>query len=208
MNMISNRYPTIFGVLVALAALGAPANSVEHAVEVPAVPTPGHAAEAQAILGAKLLVCNTCHGADGVPRNAATPVIWGQQEGYLLKQLHDFTSGSRESEVMQWMSTALTPAEVATAAAYFAKRSWPARTATAGSSSPPAAVAVCQACHQQNLAGGLPAPRLAGQRYEYLVDSMRRYAEGERNNNPEMMSMMKALSAAEREAMARYISGL
>jgi cytochrome c553 len=206
--MIRNRFPTVFGVLVAMAALGAPANSVEHAVEVPAVPTPGNAAEAAAILGAKLLVCNTCHGADGVPRNTATPVIWGQQESYLLKQLHDFESGSRESEVMKWMTTALTPAEVASAAAYFAKRSWPARSASAASVSPPAAVAVCQACHQQNLAGGLPAPRLAGQRYEYLVDAMRRYAEGERANNPEMMNMMKALSPAEREAMARYISGL
>jgi cytochrome c553 len=208
MNMISHRFPTVFGVLVALAALGAPANSVEHTVEVPAVPTPGNAAEAAAILGAKLLVCNTCHGGDGVPRNTATPVIWGQQESYLLKQLHDFDSGSRESEVMKWMATALTPAEVASAAAYFAKRSWPARTASAASASPPAAVAVCQACHQQNLAGGLPAPRLAGQRYEYLVDAMRRYAEGERTNNPEMMNMMKALSPDEREAMARYISGL
>jgi len=207
--MISNRFPTVFGVLVALAALGAPANAVEHAVEVPAVPTPGNAAEAAAILGAKLLVCNTCHGADGVPRNTATPVIWGQQESYLLKQLHDFDSGSRESEVMKWMATALTPAEVVSAAAYFAKRNWPAaRTASAASASPPAAVAVCQACHQQNLAGGLPAPRLAGQRYEYLVDAMRRYAEGERTNNPEMMNMMKALSPAERDAMARYISGL
>ena len=206
--MISNCFPTVFGVLVALAALGAPANSVEHAVEVPAVATPGNAAEAAAILGAKLLVCNTCHGADGVPRNTATPVIWGQQESYLLKQLHDFDSGSRESEVMKWMATALTPAEVASAAAYFAKRSWPARTASAASASPPAAVAVCQACHQQNLAGGLPAPRLAGQRYEYLVDAMRRYAEGERTNNPEMMNMMKALSPDEREAMAHYISGL
>lgn len=206
--MINNRFPTVFGVLVALAALGAPANAVEHAVEVPAVPTPGNAAEAAAILGAKLLVCNTCHGADGVPRNTATPVIWGQQESYLLKQLHDFDSGSRESEVMKWMATALTPAEVASAAAYFAKRSWPARTASAASAPPPATVAVCQACHQQNLAGGLPAPRLAGQKYEYLVESMRRYAEGERTNNPEMMNMMKALSPAEREAMARYISGL
>ena len=206
--MISNRFPTVFGVLVALAVLGAPANSAEHAVEVPAVPTPGNAAEAAAILGAKLLVCNTCHGADGVPRNTASPVIWGQQESYLLKQLHDFDSGSRESEVMKWMATALTPAEVASAAAYFAKKSWPARTTSAASASPPAAVAVCQACHQQNLAGGLPAPRLAGQRYEYLVDAMRRYAEGERTNNPEMMNMMKALSPAEREAMARYISGL
>jgi len=37
---------------------------------------------------------------------------------------------------------------------------------------------------------------------------MRRFAEGERKNNPAMSSMMQAISASDREAMARYISGL
>jgi len=211
--MIDEGFPTVLGVLVVLTLLAAPANAAEtaapeHAVERPALATPGNAAEAQAILGAKLLVCNTCHGDNGVPRSAATPIIWGLQENYLLKQLHDFQSGGRDNEVMLWMATALTDAELGSAAAYFSKKKWPAQSAAASSASPPAVVAVCQACHQQNLTGGLPAPRLAGQRYEYLVDAMRRYAEGERTNNPEMMNMMKALSPAEREAMARYISGL
>ncbi len=211
--MINNRFPTVFGVLVAVAALGTPitdrsAVAAEHAVEIPAVPTPGNAAEANAILGAKLLVCNTCHGADGVPRSEATPVIWGLQENYLVKQLNDFQSGNRNNEVMTWMATALTPAELGAAAAYFAKKNWPTRSAGAAPASPPATVAVCQACHQQNFVGGLPAPRLAGQRYEYLVEAMRRYAEGERANNAEMMNIMMALSPAEREAIARYISSL
>src|SRR5215468_11619567 len=203
--MTGKGFPAVFGAMVILAA---PASAAEHAVEKPALPTPGNAAEAEAILGAKLLVCNTCHGDNGVPRNTATPIIWGLQENYLIKQLHDFTSGDRDNEVMTWMATALTPAELGSAAAYFAKKNWPARTAGATSTSPPAIVAVCQACHQQNLAGGLPAPRLAGQRYEYLVEAMRRYAEGERTNNAEMMNIMKALSPAERDAMARYISSL
>jgi len=206
--MTNNHFPTVFGVLGVVVALAAPANAVEHAIERPALATPGNTAEAEAILGAKLLVCNTCHGDNGVPRNAATPIIWGLQENYLLKQLHDFTSGDRDNEVMTWMATALTPAELGSAATYFSKKGWPARPVGAASTSPPAIVAVCQACHQQNLAGGLPAPRLAGQRYEYLVEAMRRYAEGERTNNAEMMNIMKALSPAEREAMARYISGL
>jgi cytochrome c553 len=210
--MTDKGFPTVFGVLVVL-ALATPANAAEtaapeHAVEKPALATPGNAAEAQAILGAKLLVCNTCHGDNGVPRSAGTPIIWGLQENYLLKQLHDFQSGGRDNEVMLWMATALTESELGSAAAHFAKKNWPARPAGAASTSPPAVVAVCQACHQQNLAGGVPAPRLAGQRYEYLVEAMRRYAEGERTNNAEMMNIMKALSPAEREAMARYISGL
>jgi len=205
--MTNNRFPTVFAVLVVLAALAAPANAAE-VHEVPAVASPGNAAEAEAILGAKLLVCNTCHGADGVPKNTITPIIWGQQETFLLKQLHDFHSGDRDNEVMTWMATALSQAEVGPVAAYFAKKNWPARAAGAASTSPPAGVAVCQICHQQNFVGGLPAPRLAGQRYEYLVEAMRRYAERERTNNADMMKIMEAMSPAEREAMARYISGL
>jgi cytochrome c553 len=205
-DMINNRLPTVFGVLVAVAVLAIPANAVE---EVAALPTPGNTAEAEAFLGAKLLVCNTCHGGSGVPNNAATPIIWGQQENYLIKQLHDFHSASRNSEVMTWMSTALTQGELQAAATYFAKKNWPAKSAsTAGGASPPAMLAVCQACHQQNFVGGLPAPRLAGQKYEYLVDAMRDYAEGKRTNNTEMMRMMEAVSADERDAIARYLSGL
>jgi len=195
-NMTNNHVPTVFGVLVVLAALAAPANAADA--------TPSTPAE----FGAKLLVCNACHGDNGAPKNATIPVLWGQQESYLAKQLHDFQSGNRNFEVMSWMTINLSPAELGSAAAYFAKKSWPARSAGAASASPPAGVAVCQICHQQNFVGGLPAPRLAGQTYEYLVEAMRRYAERERTNNADMMKIMEAMSPAEREAMARYISGL
>jgi len=208
-NMINNHVPTVFGVLVVLAALAAPANAAELR-EVPAVASPGNTAEAEAFLGAKLLVCNTCHGADGVPKSPSAPILWGQQENYLLKQMHDFQSGDRDSEVMSWMATSLAQSELAPAAAYFAKKTWSARSAGAGaaSASAPAVVAVCQVCHQQNLVGGIAAPRLAGQSYEYLVEAMRRYAGGERKNNADMMKIMQAISPADREAIARYISGL
>jgi cytochrome c553 len=206
--MINNHVSTVCGALVVLAALAAPASAQERIAELPAVATPGNAAEAENILGAKLLVCNTCHGANGLPKNASVPIIWGLQENYLLKQLHDFQHGDRDNEVMHWMATALTPDELGSAATFFSKKSWPGQAGGAASSSPPAAVAVCQACHQQNLAGGVPAPRLAGQRYDYLVEAMRHFADGERNNNPDMRRIMEALSPADREAMARYISGL
>jgi cytochrome c553 len=173
------------------------------------VGTPGLTAEADAILGAKLLVCDTCHGNNGRPKHPATPIIWGLQESYILKQMSDFQTGTRHNDVMEWMATALTPAELAPTAAYFAKKAWPARaTNIAAPGTTPAGVAVCQVCHQQNLVGGLPAPRLAGQRYEYLVDAMRAYADGQRTNSPEMVNIMKALSAADRAAIARYISDL
>ena len=106
------------------------------------------------------------------------------------------------------MASTLSQSEMASAASYFAKKSWPARSAGATAVTPPATAAVCQVCHQQNFVGGLPAPRLAGQSYEYLVEAMRRYADGERTNSTDMTNLMKALSPVEREAMARYIAGL
>ena len=213
--MINDHCPTVFSVLVVLAALAAPANAAEsaahpagHIPERPPVATLGNVAEAEAILGAKLLVCNTCHGADGLPRHPATPIIWGLQENYLQKQMHEFQSGARDNDVMTWMATALSQAEVGPVAAYFAKKSWPARPTTAASAPPPAGIAVCQICHQQNLLGGLPGPRLAGQSYEYLVEAMSAFAEGKRKNNADMVKIMEAISPTDREAMARYISGL
>jgi cytochrome c553 len=193
--MINHHCATVFGVLVALAA---PANAVE------AIPSPSTPAE----FGAKLLVCNACHGENGVPKEATIPIIWGLQENYLVKQLHDYRSGDRDIEVMSWMAKDLSREELGPVAAHFAKKNWPARPAGAAATSPPGAVAACQICHQQDFVGGLPAPRLAGQSYEYLVEAMRRYAEGERTNNADMVNLMKPLSPAEREAMARYISGL
>ena len=184
------RTQIIFGVLVVLAA---PAHAAQ------GVPDPSTDRE----FSAKLSVCNECHGANGVRRNATIPVIGGQPENYLLKQLHDFGRGDRHDEVMPWMAKTLTPQELGIAAAYFAKQKWPARSAAAASTPPPPGIAVCQGCHDTPA-----APRLAGQSYEYLVESMRRFAAGERKNNVIMTKMMAAMSPADRQAMARYLSGL
>ena len=202
--MFNNHFPTVFAALVVVAALTAPANAAEQTAAV----SRGIAPTGEREFGAKMLVCNTCHGAKGVPQNANIPVIWGQQENYLAKQLHDFQSGDRNFEAMAWMASTLSQSETASAAASFSNKSWPARSADAASTSPPALAAVCQVCHQQNFVGGLAGPRLAGQSYEYLVEAMRRFAEGERTNSADMVNLMKALAPADREAMARYISSL
>jgi cytochrome c553 len=194
------RIQTGFGVLAVLAA---PALAAQ------AIPDPSTDRE----FSAKLTVCNECHGVNGVRTNPTIPVIWGQPENYLLKQLHDFERGDRHDEVMPWMAKTLTQEERVVAAAYFAKQKWPARSAAAAATPPPPGIAVCQACHATDFLGatqadGVAAPRLAGQTYEYLVESMRRFAEGERKNNAIMTKMMAAMSPADRQAMARYLSGL
>jgi|SRR5215471_205064 len=199
------RTQIVFGALFALAALTAPARAAE-------APNPTNSGPRE--FNAKLLVCNVCHGDNGVPKSAAIPIIAGQQEQYLLKQLRDFHTGDRKFEIMEWMSNTMTPAEHAPAAAVVAKKAWPAKRAGAGAApAAPRGIAVCQSCHSQNYMGaqqaeGMTTPRLAGQSYEYLVESMRRFAEGERTNNADMAQIMKGISAADRDAMAKYLSSL
>ncbi len=197
------RTQMVFGVLAVVTALAAPAKAAE------AIPDPSMQRE----FSAKLLVCNVCHGDRGIPKSANIPIIWGQQDNYLVKQLHDFEHGDRANEIMAWMSKTLLPAEQGPSAVNFAKKTWPARTAGAASPAAPRGIAVCQSCHEAKFMGavqaeGVTTPRLAGQNYEYLVAAMRGFAEGKRTNNADMVQIMKGISPADQEAMARYLSSL
>src|SRR6195256_5652111 len=118
--MINNRFSTAFGALIVLAALTAPTKAAERT----ALISQGISPTGEREYGAKLRVCAICHGEKGVPKNPAIPVIWGQQENYLLKQIHDFESGNRDFEAMAWIASTLSQSEMASAAAYFAKTSW------------------------------------------------------------------------------------
>jgi cytochrome c553 len=167
---------------------------------------PAHAADD---IEAKAQLCAACHGDKGVPTDPKTiPVIWGQEQSYLMKQLRDFRNGERKSAVMSPIATGLAEGDLRGIAAYFAAKTWPARGAQAKPPAPPKAIAQCQACHQPNFQGGMPAPRLAGLSSEYLAQEMREFANGERTNNLDMPRFMQMLTERERSAIARYVSAL
>jgi len=167
---------------------------------------PAHAADE---VEAKAQPCAACHGANGVPTDPKTiPVIWGQEQSYLMKQLRDFRNGERESAVMSPIAKGLAEDDLRKIAVYFAAKTWLVRRAPAKQPLPPKGIAQCQACHQPNFQGGMPAPRLAGLSYEYLVAAMRAFATEERANNLDMPKFMQALTDRERSAIARYLSAL
>jgi cytochrome c553 len=167
---------------------------------------PAHAADE---IEAKAQLCAACHGDKGIAADPKTiPVIWGQQESYLMKQLRDFRNGERPSAVMAPIASGLAEGDLRQLAAYFAAKPWPAKKAQAKPPAPPKGVAQCQACHQPNFQGGMPAPRLAGLSYEYMTQEMREFASGERTNNLDMPGFMRSLTERERNAIARYLSAL
>jgi len=190
--MIKSHFPAILGALIISAILAAPARAAEG-------------------IEAKLQVCNSCHGDNGVPIDATIPIIWGQTEYFLVKQLHDYKSGDRDNTIMSSFAKRFEQAELRPVARYFAGKTWPAKAATAtpaAAAPTPNGITVCQICHQPGFVGALPAPRLAGQSYEYLIGAMRSFANGERTNNADMVKIMEALSDSDREAIAHYIAGL
>ena len=188
--MFTRLFSTIVGAGIGFAVAAVPASAADD-------------------IEAKVQMCDACHGQNGVPTDPKTiPIIWGQQQSYLVKQLHDYRNGERDNPIMSPIAKGLAQDDLRKIAAYFAAKSWPAQHAAAAPAPPPNGIAQCQPCHQPNFEGGPPAPRLAGLSYEYLVAPMRDFATEERGNNGDMPKFMQALTDSERDAMARYLSAL
>src|SRR3954454_6769931 len=68
---------------------------------------------------AKALMCQTCHGIDGLSKVPDAPNIAGQPESYLLAQLQAFKSGARQGEAMSLVAPALADKDIEDLAAYF-----------------------------------------------------------------------------------------
>ena len=132
----------------------------------------------------------------------------GQQQSYLVKQLHDFRAGDRSNAIMASMAQTVKQEDLRKVAAYFAGKTWPAGHPASPAPAEPEGLAICKACHQPHFEGGAPAPRLAGLSYEYLASAMKAFADGTRTNNLDMPRFMSALTDAQRDAIARYLSQL
>ena len=195
--MVKSLSSIIFGVLAIAAAVAAfaflPANAADD-------------------VEAKAQACGACHGQNGASTAPIIPIIWGQQSSYLYKELHDYHSGARDNPIMTPLAKGSALDDLRKLADYFAAKSWPAPHPAAAAAAPPEAIAAkleqCRLCHGRNFEGGAPAPRLAGLSAEYLLASMQSFADGERTNNLDMPGFMKALTDAERETMAKYLSAL
>ncbi|HUU67320.1 MAG TPA: cytochrome c4 [Methyloceanibacter sp.] len=162
----------------------------------------------------KAQICAGCHGADGVPINNTTPVIWGQDEGYIYLQLRDFKKGARKNPLMEPIAAQLEKADMFALAAYFKKKAWP----NLGQPSAPGDVAAkaesaaksigCRGCHLDHFQGDGSTARLAGQWQPYLLNTMLAFRDGSRGNNPGMSDLMKATPEDDFEPLSKYLAGL
>jgi cytochrome c553 len=161
----------------------------------------------------KAQLCAGCHGDNGVPQEGM-PAIWGQQQGYLYLQLRDYKSGARQNDIMSPIAQSLSRDDMMALALYFSQKPWPdlqqphapadvaARALRAENS------IVCTSCHQSNYQGDSTQPRLAGQRRDYLQQTMLDFRTQKRANNPGMTDLMLAISEQDIADCAAYLAGL
>ena len=175
--------------------------------------TTGGAAPADPIED-KAKLCATCHGEQGVPTQKNIPVIWGQNEGYLIFQLRDFKSGARKNDLMSPIAAGIDPNDINAFAAYFSKLKWPnlqqppAPADVAAKAQATAASVGCPGCHLAYFQGDGTTARLAGQNHDYLLKTMNDFRDKTRGNNPGMSDLMKATSPEDIGALAQYLAGL
>jgi cytochrome c553 len=162
----------------------------------------------------KAQLCAACHGENGIPQDKATPVIWGQYQGYLYLDLRDYKSGARKNDIMSPLAQTLERDDMMALALYFSQKRWPDLQQP---SAPPdvAARAIranasvgCTGCHQGQYQGEGTQPRLAGQSQEYLRQTMIEFRTRARGNNPGMTDLMLATSEDDIAALAQYMAGL
>jgi cytochrome c553 len=167
----------------------------------------------------RLPLCAGCHGPDGNSEIPGIPSIAGQPKLFLETQLVLFREEVRVLPRMQppakGVAKGLSDREIVHLAEHFAALR--ARSSASGPADPAqiargrelAGKLHCGSCHLPNFRGGAQIPRLAGQREDYLTDSMLGYRDNPRGGGDTIMAAaLYGVSDADLRALAHYLARL
>lgn len=161
----------------------------------------------------RLPACLACHGEKGQSANPDIPSLGAQQKDYVLVQLYMFREKLRKVDVMNEVATGLSDDDLRTISELVAKLPPPAPPADA----PDAARAErakglvvknrCNFCHTPNFVGQDQVPRIADQREDYLLKTLREYKSGARHGyDPAMASVLEPLQDPDLVDLAYYLA--
>ncbi len=152
-------------------------------------------------------VCSNCHGQTGNSVSPNFPNLAAQQEAYLVAQLQQFKSHSREDpagfEYMWGLSHNLSDKQIQELAAHFASQKLergrdegrPERIAAGkaifASGVPEKSVPACGSCHGPDGMGNAAFPRIAGQHADYLAKQLKVF---QRTNQRPEGAVMKTVA--------------
>jgi len=144
-------------------------------------------AQAGSAVEQRLPACLSCHGEDGRSQTPEVPSLGGQPAQYILIQLFMFRERLRVSEPMNEDMKGLGDADLQKMSEALSKLPPPA--SPADKDDPQLAARGralanqnhCNICHRSNFTGQENVPRVADQREDYLLKTMKAYKTGTRH---------------------------
>lgn len=160
----------------------------------------------------RTLLCNVCHGKDGIAVRAGVPNLAGQNPSYLVDQFQRFGDGRRYDFAMAGLAKNFTDKEKVLLAIYYSRMA-PETNQVTDSDKWQRGQGIfekgCVTCHGKNGRGEKGYARLAGQKPDYVVKMLKEFAASTgRRSNVWMTIVSKALTDAEKEEVAYYVSTL
>ncbi len=168
---------------------------------------------AQAI-PARAPLCAACHGAGGNSTTANSPSLAGQPRIFIENSLVMIREGLRKIPEMEGLLKDVSDQEIGALARYFAAQTLqpalgarqPDRLARGQAL---ASRTHCGSCHLPNYAGREQMPRLAGQREDYLLHSMRQFLDGSAVGRDTIMAAsLRGMSEEDLRDLAHYLAHL
>lgn len=163
----------------------------------------------------RLAACSACHGAGGAPAPLPNaPTLSGQPLVFLENQLVVIREGLRDIPVMKGLLDGVSDADLSAMARHFAGQALkpqpgPRNATLYARGEQLAAGNRCASCHLPSYAGREQMPRLAGQREDYLLHSMRDFQSGKATGRDTIMAAsLYGLTDADLQAMAHYLAQL
>ena len=175
-----------------------------------AAASPASAAES---LADRLAPCLACPGEDGTSPTAETPSLGAQLSPYTLIQLYLFREKQRTNEIMNLAATGLTDEDLQSFSDAIAKLPAPKPAADPGDAGRMAKGKAlterfrCNVCHRSNFSGQENVPRLAAQREDYLLKTLRDYKSGARRGYDAIMAeQLVPIADADFADLAYYLA--
>jgi cytochrome c553 len=163
----------------------------------------------------KLAPCLACHGTEGQSQIENVPSLGAQLASYSVIQLFMFREKLRAAEPMNEAAKELTDSDLqslADALAALPPPKPPADAADPGRFERARALTEqnhCNVCHRPDFSGQQTVPRLADQREDYLLKTLREYKSGARHAyEPIMLEALQPIDDAQLVEFAYYLSRL
>jgi cytochrome c553 len=158
-------------------------------------------------------VCLSCHGESGQSATPEVPSLGGQPAPYLLIQLFLFREKQRAVDIMNEMTKDFTDDDLRAFSDYLSKLPAPKPPADPADADALARGARlitqhrCNACHTLDLSGRDNVPRIADQREDYLLKTLREYKNNTRHGyDATMAEVLAPVGDAQIADLAYYIA--